>query len=272
MGNNMSPINTYSNNTWKSFEEFLTDKYSRFLSPMKELGHHPKSIYEYYDSMDNSIEAFSDALMEKNTLQTMKPAHPRILWKRLAEWNARLCRCGFLKQQFQDHSCNEYHCPNIFCNYCPPIYGVIKYYVIEHYMKVPDSMKWLVVVYMILYFNCADEERPLKFEPNPNLDSKYDIPYDEYYDDSSENIPCFCRFFLENIGYFLNDLVTTPDLTKAKQHLYVMQQLVAYIKIKFQYLRWPNQEQDFNKFNVLLFDRYELQKDKDKKYLYFKCK
>jgi len=234
----MAPLKPWA---WKSFKEFLADpKFESFLPELAKLGEDPCLIFEYYNSKDNSIDAFSDALME---LQTMKPAHTRILWKRLAEWNARLCRCGFLMQKCKDHRCDEYHCPNEFCNWCQCNK--------DAYDEIPLSRRWLFVVFLMLSFDCGDEERPRQFAPRESND-QFDISIGKFMRDPSPDKPCLCRFFLENICYFLNDLDKQPGLKTMQQHQGVMCSLVSFVNAKLAHRRWPNQERDLAEFVKLL--------------------
>ena len=235
---------------WKSFKESLADpKYASFLPDLLMLGDDPYRIFEYYNSKDNSIDAFSDALM---ALEIYKPAfrvpklklaHTRILWKRLAEWNARLCPCGFYMQKCKDHRCDEYHCPNVFCNWCPCNK--------DAYDEIPPSRRWLFVVFLMLSFDCGDEERPRQFAPRESND-QFDISIGKFMRDPSPDKPCLCRFFLENICYFLTDLDKIPGLKTMQQHQGVMCSLVSYVKARFAHRRWPNQERDLAEFVKLL--------------------
>jgi hypothetical protein len=173
----------------------------------------------------------------------MKPAHTVIMWKKLAEWNARLCCCGFLKQKCQDHRCDEYHCPNLFCYWCQCNK--------DAYDEIPRSRRWLFVVFLMLSFDCGDEERPRQFAPRESND-QFNISIVKFRRDPSLDKPCLCRFFLENICYFLNDLDKLPGLKTMQQHQGVMWALVSFVKAKLAHRRWPNQERDLAEFLDLL--------------------
>ena len=160
---------------------------------------------------------------------------------------ANLCPCGFYMQKCKDHRCDEYHCPNVFCNCCPCFTNA--------YKKVPPSWRWLFVVFHLIKSDCCDEDRPRQFAP-PNLPRESNDPFDisivKFMQDPSSDKPCLCRFFLENICYFLGDLVKLPGLQKMQQHQGVMCSLVSFVKAKLAYHRWLNQEKDLAEFVKLL--------------------
>ena len=156
---------------------------------------------------------------------------------------ANLCPCGFLMQKCKDHRCDEYHCPNVFCNWCPCNK--------DAYDEIPPSRRWLFVVFLMLSFDCGDEERPRQFAPRESND-QFDISIGKFMRDPSPDNPCECRFFLENICYFLGDLVKLPGLKTMQQHQGVMCSLVSYVKARFAHRRWPNQERDLAEFVKLL--------------------
>ena len=227
---------------WEDFKQYLLktngQKFVTFIPEVRKLVRIPNLITCAYPSIDD----FSNAVMKRKTLQTLKPAHSRIIWKRLVEWNSKLCRCGFLKEQCSNQNCGELHCPNVLCSASDST--------MIAFIEVPFSRRWLFVVFMILNQICNDEERPMKFEPNANLDDRFDISFDKFMRCRDPRNPCICRFFLENICYFLNDLNELPGLEKMQQHQRVMFALVSIIKYKD--LKWARQEEHLSEFMELL--------------------